>query len=141
MAKLCLENIYLGTKLKLDELFNYFLNKILVGTWFDGKPIYRQVFYIENKDLISNSSLYLGTVSNIDNVIRFSCNVKFSGGNWASVPFMGLNSNNYVMNAVQTQYLTIDSKGQISIYSQFGTSASQKQSLSKIVLVLEYTEV
>lgn len=120
----------------------YSTEEQIIGKWIDKKPLYRKVLFLKDKILISKTALSLGTIPNIENVVKCDCNVQFAANkNWAPIPFAGLYANQFSINDIQIQYVVIDTeKEQVYIQPQFGSNASQTQELSKIILVIEYTK-
>ena len=50
-----------------DDKFNYTQEEQIIGTWIDGKPIYRQVI---NTTGDNSQSQVIATISNIDNIVN-----------------------------------------------------------------------
>lgn len=58
-----------------------------VGTWIDGKPLYRKVVDLGSGD-ISEAQIQTGII-NMDSVIRIECCIKNTGyGGWRTIPFL-----------------------------------------------------
>lgn len=126
----------------LDNINNYYEEEHIIGKWIDKKPLYRKVLFLKDKSLISKTELSLGTIPNIENVVKCDCNVQFKANSaWAPIPFSGLSSNDFNIHSLQLQYVVINPiNGEIIVVPQFGTSTNQTQELSKIILVVEYTK-
>lgn len=54
----------------LSQKLNYYIEEVVVGTWIDGKPVYRAVIYYEN---ISTSGVHTipNYVKNVDEITKF----------------------------------------------------------------------
>ena len=78
---------------EINDKFNYTQEEQRIGTWIDGKPIYRQVI---NTTGDSSQGQTIATISNIDNIVNMfgwvkngnmhrSCSTAFFGSTaWAS---------------------------------------------------------
>jgi hypothetical protein len=123
-----------------NEEIPYTTKEQKVGTWIDGKPLYRKVIINEQVVLEASKATDLEVISNIDNIVKIECYCKFPSA-WVTIPFQSLSSNKYDISYIQNQYITITvPEGNIKIYSQFGTNATQKQTVSKVITILNYTK-
>lgn len=62
----------------VNELETYYTDETRVGTWIDGKPIYRKVYQIS----ISQANVDVNTnlnISNLDKVLNFSGSISSNG--------------------------------------------------------------
>ena len=112
----------------------YSTEEKIVGTWIDGKRIYRKVLSFSASDFTYNTMHFNHNISNIDNIVTQKCNWYDSAADrWRTVP-----SSYY---------------GSLEWSAQFGTSASQitfelgnaaltrvRESATKIFVTLEYTK-
>lgn len=88
-------------KKKLDNVTEYSTNETVVGTWIDGKPIYRKCFTITTPSSNASTNVVDITDLHIDNMINdyFSIvsvghNISSSTNNSNAVMFVRLNFNN-----------------------------------------------
>lgn len=81
---------YINNELQsLSNIMDYSTTEKVVGTWLDGKPLYRQILH---KVMSSTSDTQVGTIDNVDNII--------TGGN--SVAKWDSGGTNYFMGAVNS---------------------------------------
>lgn len=115
-------------KIKENENFlyleagQYSTEEVLIGTWIDGKPIYRKVITMT---LPNNSVTYWTDVTNSPEGIETIVNVYGSASNNAPLPFYESTDYFVIFNSVGTTKLKYQQKG----YNNFG-----------IRLVIEYTK-
>lgn len=91
-------------------------------TWIDGKPIYRRVFTINTTT--AGSNIVVGTISNLDTVVRYSGSPVNSSNNGSRPPTYYYSSSNYVMTWVTGE-------GNVYVRSSSGLSG---------YVVIEYTK-
>lgn len=73
-------------KVVLGDLYNYSEEEKYIGTWIDGKPIYRKVMIIIGT-LSYNVAYNVGIFP--DTVIKMSCLVKQNGiDSWRNLPWL-----------------------------------------------------
>lgn len=116
---------------RFGNLEKYSTEETAIGTWIDGKTIYRKVMIIEGT--LGNNTPYPFGVTP-DTVIRMDCLVKYSGSNdWRSLPWL-FSMNDTIGNGswaggfyYRNQY----------IYFQAGTNLSNTE---KTVFIMEYTK-
>ena len=72
------------------EFNKYSMDETIIGSWIDGKPIYRKVFKVGP----GLSTKQIGTVDNIDSLVNAYCNTLNSAGTaWYSNPADSTNNN------------------------------------------------
>lgn len=101
-----------------------------VGTWIDGKPIYRRVITKANTNAITNA------LDNVDNIIKMDCLVRRKTTiEWRNLPWLYVNSDTYG-NAVWAGGFYYN-QSQNTIYFQVGSSLSD---IDRLILIIEYTK-
>ena len=114
-----------------NNIGQYSTSEIAVGTWIDGKTIYRKVMIIEGT--LGNNTPYPFGV-NPDTVIRMDCSVKYSGSNdWRSLPWL-YSMNDTIGNGSWAGGFYYRNP---NIYFQAGTNLSNTE---KTVFIMEYTK-
>ena len=110
-----------------DDKFNYSTSEQRIGTWIDGKPIYRQVI---NTTGNNSQTQTIATISNIDNIVNMfgwikngnvhrSCFTSFFGSTeWTSQLY------------IDRQYIIVECG---SKFANFKNNAT-------ITLICEYTK-
>ena len=75
----------------------YSTSEIKVGTWIDGKPIYRKVYVYTNKTITGDDVLTGSLISNLDRICFTYLDMKTyaSTGNWQIVPKSHPNNMNW----------------------------------------------
>ena len=64
----------------LSSLSNYSINETKIGTWVDGKPIYRKIYIADNVNISSTSTIDSSfKSSDISNLIGIKCCTYVSG--------------------------------------------------------------
>lgn len=115
----------------LNDKFNYTQEEQRIGTWIDGKPLYRKVCISTNVTI--NSKTTLESISSIKEVIKISAMVINSKG--FSVPIQTIWSNDL---ATQGNKIWVD------VGSSNGTVKYELNSwwtnITKIIVILEYTK-
>lgn len=90
----------------INNKFDFTTGEKRIGTWYDGKPLYRQVLH---KVMSSTSDTQVGTIDNVDNII--------TGGN--SVAKWDSGGANYFMGAVNSYE---SSSNYVKIYNMINSS-------------------
>ena len=93
---------------EVNNRLNYSTDEQIIGTWIDGKPIYRQVF-VSNTTLSIDSTLKTFTIGNIQNcekLIRVDVLINDKNDN--------LSVNYSLSNSGYSGYVTSDGKVNIS---------------------------
>ena len=86
-------NIYEEFIKKQEE--NYSEQERIIGTWIDGKPLYRKVIIINNIALNKGENTIAHGISNIDKGIKISC-FNYSG---VILPYINLNADSSLKTA------------------------------------------
>ena len=76
----------------LDGMETYSTNEIRIGTWIDGKPLYRQVFNVTN---ITSSNTNFQRVDNVDTPVKLYGFLTSSTSNKFPMPTVDNASSNY----------------------------------------------
>ena len=104
----------------------YKTNEIRIGTWIDGKPIYRKVFV----GTTSSTYDYFLFASNINMIINTYGYIKYDGTNWTSIL-------NCVGNLSVTYNFTLDIAGaNNSVWANYSSSLKGKD----YIIIMEYTK-
>lgn len=74
---------------------NYSTEEVKIGTWIDGKPLYRKVIIINNIALNKGENTIAHGISNIDKGIKISC-FNYSG---IVLPYINLNADSSLKTA------------------------------------------
>jgi hypothetical protein len=87
----------------INTKFNYSTTEIKIGTWINGKPIYRKVFTttLSSSDSEKDKALSDSTI-NIDELVTLKGNLKNTFGNW--FPLSNINPNGTLNNGVGLYY-------------------------------------
>ena len=102
---------------------DYSVEETVIGTWIDGKPIYRKVIKVASWN--NDATFDTGLGGQIDAVIRFTGEVTESGGNSYSWPYV---SSNY--------YLTAYINKNTGVFTRVGSL----NSINDGSIILEYTK-
>lgn len=110
----------------LKDMNVYSTEEKIVGTWIDGKPIYRKTFVYEGAT-ISSTVISMGSISSFGDVETIKGSLKFDRGNVIHLGYMN-NDNNKVFEAF------ISDSGDVGAISPYNNSNS------KIIITVEYTK-
>ena len=69
----------------IDKKQTYSTDEIVIGTWIDGKPVYRKVVIGKTPTLSENWTNAL-TFSNIDKIVKFNCLLNETSTSFAPIP-------------------------------------------------------
>jgi hypothetical protein len=82
-----------------EEMVKYSLGEREIGTWIDGKPIYRRVFeLVKGTDFTSNNTSVNHNIENIDNIVNLNV--------------MGLDTNTGLYRPIPWTYYTTQSNSE-----------------------------
>lgn len=110
----------------LDGYDNYSTNEERVGTWIDGKPIYRKVI---NAGTVSASNTNIGSISNIDTLVSIK-------GTAYSSQFTQRYGIPNVHSDISSFYINLLMAGD-NVVIRFGSGTT---SLEKVVAIIDYTK-
>ena len=114
----------------MDLSNTYSTTEQVVGTWVDGKPIYRKVFTQSNTNDISN------VASDVDNVIKMECVVRQTSANaWRNIPWLFVTNNGYG-SASWAGGFYFDVPNNL-IHFQIGSDLG---TLDRVIMILQYTK-
>ena len=99
----------------------YSTEEQVIGTWIDGKPIYRKV--IISSGITGNSAQIPHGISNIKKVTEWDANANHNNTNW-------LHNNNQ-------HYIQLNKVDNTNIYATIGDGLSSEWDIS---IILEYTK-
>lgn len=115
------------------QLNNYSTNEQLIGTWIDGKPLYRKVILAPNPGITTQGQEY--TIATIDDdieVLFMRCTFKnISSGRVYNLPYTGSGT-------TATTTILCD-KDKILIHTNNDTWSNT--AFSTFTIVIEYTKV
>lgn len=117
---------------KGGAMIDYQEDEHVIGTWINGKLVYRQVYYSEKKDVPRSSYVKIADLpSNIDIVISLRGAYQRNGVEWCPLgPAAGTNDN--FVGIVGGR----NSDSTICIYGSYAGSTT----CNKIVCIIEYTK-
>lgn len=114
---------------KIDEITTYSTSEIKIGTWIDGKPLYRKCF-----EKTGNVSTITTGINDLDSVINLSVTVKNTDNNyWRTIPW---NFNDSSYNSGYTGGVYVSNTGNV-IGFQAGSGLTNA---SKYIVIIEYTK-
>lgn len=112
-------------KSKLDKMSNYSTDEQVIGTWIDGKPLYRKV--IQGNTTTINEWTNIGNIgASISSVIRSSAFLDVAGGWFCPAPYVEGNSSISII---------VRKNGIVSSYITNNTFANRP-----ILVIVEYTK-
>ena len=115
-----------GEGVTLDEFLNtldvYSTEEQIIGTWIDGKPLYRKVLDIGQYTWIIGDNSFAHNIANLDIMINIDYTMQYTNGKWYS-NWDGIDRENWV---TDTTNLIIASTGDAKF--------------NKFYLILEYTK-
>lgn len=109
----------------LSVLSNYSINETEIGTWVDGKPIYRRIYTADNVNISSTTLIdSLFTSSDISNLIGIKC-CTYVSGEW---------NENLSISSSTTYYAfaRVDTGGVRMVV--------EHSNISKYAIIIEYTK-
>lgn len=113
----------------LNKLEKYSTSEQVIGTWIDGKPLYRKTFYIPDITINTGTTIESG-ITNIDIVKSLDGTFKFTATN---------DSDLFALNYIQNNYgIAIRLKPNGKFY--FERSGWQKGDLVYLIINIEYTK-
>lgn len=108
---------------------NYSTTEQVIGTWIDGKPLYRRVFTYQGA--IGNSNVEIGTIASVDKIVDIGGSAGWSSG--AGVQSLSSNAvNSSSLEVIGLNYSFQTSK----LYIGSNTSWSN----AKIIAIVKYTK-
>ena len=120
------------TSSKIDSA-TYTTTEKVVGTWIDGKPVYRRVF-IYDTPVTTAGNIVIGTVGNVDKLLRLDGVLRFSDGiRYMPVPGVEASSGTTLIRV--SAYYFNRSSGEITWYS------SDTWGNPYLVTFIEYTKI
>jgi hypothetical protein len=121
-------------KLNKGDIEVYSTNKVQVGVWTNGKPIYRKI--LSGTISAYNSIAYLPTSENIDDVIAQSWMLKL-GSAYMTLPSF----NDAMTGKVSGTVLNATATSHPNTYYAYATANASGFVGSSFVLTLDFTEV
>lgn len=123
-----LETQVANLETQISDLVEYTTDEIAVGTWIDGKTIYRKVFTSTNTTNIS-------TGITPDNIIKMECLAHQSVGSWRTIPWLYSMNDATGSGAWTGGFYFNDSDSTIRF--QLGSNLA---ALNKVIVIMEYTK-
>lgn len=115
---------------KLSPLNEFSLDEQIVGTWINGKPLYRKVYQLSNSNSFSLNN-------NMDELIFSSCTIQLSLNNeWRPVPWISVSNSSYQFADYGGGYY-INPDGGWTVYFQIG---NQLSNMKRGIMVFIYTK-
>lgn len=117
-------------KTDVENKHTYSTEEQVIGTWIDGKPIYRKVIVISQ---LSSDGLYNHNISNLDNLISITgsmYNPSGTGYGWQPIP--RINISDMAVYGIEI--------GNFRDTTFKLTRGSGYQSFGKAIIILEYTK-
>ena len=62
-----------------DDKFNYTQEEQIIGTWIDGKPIYKKVIKVTSIDSANNNYDVAISISNLNEIVNIGGTIKIKG--------------------------------------------------------------
>lgn len=75
----------------LNDKFNYTQEEQRIGTWIDGKPIYRKVFVVS----VTDHYITVGTITNLDIITSCNSYLHRNGNDYHNINNWGKNDQDY----------------------------------------------
>lgn len=113
---------------QLNDIGQYSTSEIAVGTWIDGKTIYRKVFTSTNTTNIS-------TGITPDNIIKMECLTHQTVGAWRTIPWLYSLNDTIGNGSWAGGFYFNDSDSTIRF--QLGSNLA---ALNKVIVIMEYTK-
>lgn len=104
-----------------------------IGTWIDGKPLYRKVILVDNPTIGTGVQTIATTISGVNNITKIEGLMKSSGG--FNIPFNSIWSND--INA-RNSLLWVDVTSNTANIKY--TINSNWISITNLVIIVEYTK-
>ena len=104
-----------------------------IGTWIDGKPLYRKVILVDNPTIGTGVQTTATTISGVNNITKIEGLMKSSGG--FNIPFNSIWSND--INA-RNSLLWVDVTSNTANIKY--TINSNWISITNLVIIVEYTK-
>lgn len=127
----------------LNNIREFSTNEKAIGTWIDGKPLYRRVLSMSNTMIEGRTgSLIVGNIANlkavtkIDATIRINNNVNFT--NLPSITYGGhiLNDSRYY-NSI---YVDLNANNDVKLQRQAGGYIETNVTVNEAYITVEYTK-
>ena len=118
----------------VDEKFNYSTTEKVVGTWIDGKPIYRKVYYSTYPTLISNVNINIG-FNNWDEVITLK-GLSSSTSDHSVFPIPGIRYYHGTLAGLQLSMVDRNSDWKPNTFYVY----TENFAIDKCIIIFEYTK-
>lgn len=112
-----------GKKTFLSNLGLYSTDEQAIGTWIDGKTIYRKVFYVSSISFTSATYTLSTGINNLDSIIDLKYAMYYSSSSRWYTNWDGIDRNNWTINGTNLQIVST------------GTAA-----FTKVHFIVEYTK-
>lgn len=124
-------NVY--SKDEINDFFTYTLGENPIGTWIDGKTIYRFVWVGEIT--FSNAQNIVCTLpSNPHTVVNFNCLFQREDGAWVTIPNAYMSNLSYCVN-IRTDY--VENEDKTNVLVGFGSSYAGAKT---VIIKIDYTK-
>ena len=118
----------------LNDRFNYSTTEKVVGTWIDGKPIYRKVYYSTYPTPISNVNINIG-FNNWDEVITLK-GLSFSTSDHSVFPIPGIRYYQGTLTGLQLSVVDRNSDWKPNTFYVY----TENFAIDKCIIIFEYTK-
>ncbi len=133
IKKIKSEDIYHNNK-QLSEIIEdgdiYSTTEKRIGTWIDGKPLYRKVFIINKADTSNSNINITHAISNLDLFVKVYGSLKRTDNTMNTVPNVNVSSTSYLIRIADLDSSLIRVRLGEDIYN----------SMSILNIVAEYTK-
>ena len=119
-----------------DDKFNYTQEEQRIGTWIDGKPIYRQVIKVTYIDSANNNYDVTISISNLNEIVNIGGTIKITDTNTYK-PVTVIYTDN--SNAINSHY-SFSVYAITNSYISLSYGSWWKTTFDKAYIILEYTK-
>lgn len=118
----------------------YSTEEVRIGTWIDGKPLYRKVIDYSNTIAISNGNrVVLGSIADVENMINFSV-IALIQDHWDRLPYASYSGHNISSNTAQNFYANyMINTNNVVLVTQCGSAVSTNN-IYRCIVTAEYTK-
>lgn len=120
--------------LELKEKFDYSTEEKVVGTWIDGKPIYRKVYYATYPSTIIDTNINIG-FNNWDEVITLK-GLSFSTSDHSVFPIPGIRYYQGTLAGLQLSIVDRNSDWKPNTFYVY----TENFAIDKCIIIFEYTK-
>lgn len=119
----------------LNDKFNYTQEEQRIGTWIDGKPIYRKVIKVTSIDNSSNNYDVAISISNLNEIVNIGGTIKTSNNAYKPVTVIYTDNSNAISSHYSFSVYAITNS-----YISLSYGNWWKTIFDKAYIILEYTK-